>query len=304
MKKWFANLLKKEDGFSLVEAIVTVVILGAAVVPISMVFTRTIETTVDTRRQLEANVLVQEYLEHIKSREMTELETIMPGGTRTISGGDDNSAIGLVDLPSNYNLVLSYGISEELEPLALVSPGDEPEPPVPVDAIITIGSGYVDDVTVSSDNLIMPAELPTTTPGGNRIIYIDVDRIGGSSEGNVTISYKSGALEQTYGIVDTFTTSEKAIRFYMGDLTSFGTKIDTKIVVDSNLPSEFSIYIYEDPANTVDAVTEVRSGYVRISRNLRETEAVPGKIVEITAAITNNITGETLATFKTTKFDE
>lgn len=309
MKNWLKKVIKNENGFSLVEAIVTVAILGAAIVPISMVFTRTIETTVETRRQLQANTIAQEYLEHIKSREMIDIPVLMPGdatsGSRTITGGTDLSSIGLETLPDNYNLTISWSLSAELSNIGAIEAGSEPEEPLAVDAIVSIDSGFTTDTVVTIGGGT-PNETPDTLdPAQGRVIYIDVARIGASTEGNVIITYRSASGDtvlHTFG--SSYTTTEKAIRFYMGNSSGIGSPIDTKIMIDSNIPSEFAVYIYEDAGNTIDADVEVISGLVRISRNLKEAYEVPGRIVEITASVTNNITSETLATFKTTKYDE
>lgn len=68
--KWFdkfcsqlKQLICGNNGFTLVEAIVTVAIAGVIVVPISIIFQGVLLDTVETKDQLKATQLAQQYTE-------------------------------------------------------------------------------------------------------------------------------------------------------------------------------------------------------------------------------------------------
>ncbi len=277
-------------------------ILGAAVIPISIVYTRTIDSTIDTRHQLNANVLLQEYVEAIKTQEMSEIESIMPGGTLTVSGGTDMSAIGLKTLPDIYDLSMSYYISTDIEAIGKIEAGDEPVAEKPVDAIITINSGDETSINVNIDG--NNSSLPIPTPANPLIRDIRIESVSTDDGGGITtyctITYETSEDAQ-YGTVGPFLMTHNAVRFYMGESGTLG-QIDTNIIVRTD--TELDVYIYEGQDESINATTEIERGTVRFSRNLTEAIDIPARVIELELSIENNVTGETLATLKSSKFDE
>lgn len=308
------KFIKENSGFTLVEALVTIVILGAAIVPISMVFTRTIETTVTTRKQLEANEIAHSYLEYIKASPMDRIDELLTaGGSRTFTSNDDLSLVGLPNLQDGYQVTLSYDTAKVSE-LATIPGNQEIAQPESVDAVIEIASNKDDDVTINVTGAgisTIPSAVGNDISKVNRVIYIEVRRVFGESYGRVEITYRD-ENDQVQGFTGpSFNTNADgdiagAVRFAMGnsDEGDAPNAYNTKIIVDSNMPNEFTVYIYEDENNTIKATTETASGIVRFSRNLKEYEPIVGRIVELTARVEDNITGEVLATMKSTKFDE
>ena len=66
--KWLKSTVLKlhkkinnERGFTLVEAIATIAIFGIVVTPIALVFQNALQSSIETREQLKANQLVQQY---------------------------------------------------------------------------------------------------------------------------------------------------------------------------------------------------------------------------------------------------
>lgn len=310
MKQFFKNLINNNSGFSLVEAIVTVVILGAAVVPISMVFTRTIDTTMDTRKQLEANEIAQEYIEVLKSVDMSELEIIMPSGT--LDSDDVNTFFD--SLPPNFKAEISYGVSPGLDALATQASTAAAQN---VDAIVYIGGGFnpyvlVEDAQGIEADTSYP-DVSYSVPTIKRVILVEGKRTVGGGDHTIKVSYKSDSRNDPNSDFEVVS-DENAVRFYLGagdatvdadnngvaDYTNF---ISTEIIVDNNIPEEMFIYIYEDNSNTVQATTYIERGMVRFSRNLKEVNSGQKRIVEITVKISDS-SGKELVNLITTKFDE
>lgn len=298
MKKWL-KLLQSNKGFSLIEAIVTVVIVGIAMVPISMVFTQTINTTVDTRQQLQANGLAQEYIEAIKSKEFSEFDSLFSGGTsRVLTSATDFAALGLEVLPKNFKATISYATDVDLAAYALPAG----KTPVDVDTIINIEGGYDPIVDVRNGDSSGSINYPTAAIAStNRTILIRARRDTNFLE----VLYYDGGILKGSGYSTSL--SEDAVRIVMGNSGSTVTyvnQLSTIIQVDSNLPRELNVYIYETGANTVNATTEILSGFISFSRNLTEVTDAERRIVEIQVEIRDTVTDEVLAVLTTTKIDE
>jgi len=311
MKKWF-SILQSNKGFSLIEAIVTVAIVGIAMVPISMVFTQTIHTTVDTRKQLEANELAQEYIEAIKAKSLTSLSDLFCTGAVDIDTDGDGTndgrakelnasttasefeAIGLKVLPKNFKATISYNDRVDL-PAYTIADGHAP---VEVDTIITIDSGHSPTIQVDDG---LGTSLPSGTVVTNkRVILLQARR----NTGKLIVSYfDTDSLSGQSASIDL---SKKAIRIVIGN-DPRTKQLDTIIKVDSNLKERLNVYIYEDKDNQIKATTEIINGVVSISRNLTKMPDPDNnhRIVEIGVEIKDTNNGDkVLAKLTTTKIDE
>lgn len=303
IKSWW-NKLKSNNGFSLVEALVTIAIVGAAMIPISMVFTQTIGTTVETRKQLVANGLGQEYLEALKSKEFSDYDSIF-GANSTIE--IDNSftdvtydLMGLTPLPEGYKAILSYDTAVDIGAFSLPTPTQMPD----ADIIIDISSGYMHTVLLTeTDSGDLTTYPQTSTSSNERVIRIRGDR----DTSMITLDYLDqltgggGSIDSRFSISAPL---DPAIRFLMGDGAGVGTPIITRIDIDSNLPQEIKLYFYEEDTNTVKATTRILSGSVSISRNLNLVDGFDRRILGIKVEIYDVISGKKLGTYTTTKIDE
>jgi len=310
IKSWW-NKLKSNSGFSLIEALVTIAIVGAAMIPISMVFSQTIGTTVETRKQLVANGLGQEYLEALKSKEFSDYDSIfgddptvvkvvLDHTTNITDPGSIYNLLGLTPLPKGYEAELSYKTDVDISDFALPTPKPMPA----ADIIIDIPSGYVNKVDLtetSTDDLI-------TYPQGSTTNAARVLRIRGERDaGTITVDYYNqlsggGSIDSRFSIT---ASSNPTIRLLMGDGADNGTPlITTRIDIDSNLPQTIKLYFYEEDNNTVQATTKIISGAVSISRNLNEVDSFERRIMTIMVEIFDVHSGKKLGTYTTTKIND
>lgn len=307
MLKILRKLIKSNKGFSLVEAVISVVILGIAIVPISVVFSTTVSRTTYTRKQHEANVLAQEYMEALKNKDFNEFAEILTPAqpSKEISNSTlpaDMFTMGLQEVPEGYRIVLTY--EDTLESTVdydyslPVAVGYKP-----VDAIVTIPSGYDDNVKVTDGDGSSNETIYPDDPGGasytDRTIRIEADRL----TNEFRISYIDGLVENG----DTYTvgiSSEGAIRFDMGNANVGGTLYDTTIQVISDVPQELKLYVYEEEDNTVQATLDIVSGFVSTSRNLYSVEADQYRIVELKVEVIEELSGEIMASLTSTMINE
>lgn len=304
MKSWW-NKIKSNNGFSLVEALVTIAIVGAAMIPISFVFTQTIGTTVETRKQLVANGLGQEYLEALKSKDFSDYESIFGVGTSIIIDNTFTQAtydlMGLTPLPKGYEARLSYDTDVDIAEFALKEPKEMKD----ADIIVDIPSGYLNTVRIkdtdSGDEKIYPQ---TSTSSTSRVVRI----VGDRDTDTITIEYLDqltggGSIDSRFNITNL--SANPAIRFLMGEgKDNVAPLITTRIDIDSNLPQTIKLYFYEEEANTVQATTKIISGSVSISRNLNAISSFDRRILSVKVEIVDAYSGKILGTYTTTKINE
>ncbi len=81
------RIIKNEKGFTLIEAIVTIAIVGIAFTPIAFIFNSSLMTSIETREQLVANQLAQKYVEEIKAFSINDLNNLVGETTSTTKDG-------------------------------------------------------------------------------------------------------------------------------------------------------------------------------------------------------------------------
>lgn len=314
MREKLLKFIRSEGGFSLVEAIVTIVIVGVAMVPISVVFSQTVNTTRTTRRQLDANELAQAYIEDVKGKDFDAFFDIFTGGGSSITLDSSDTAgfqaSGLEVIEDGFRLNLRYETATDLpeyQAPADVSIG-------PVDAVIEIPSD--DHVTdYDSDPVYDTREVyfyrsdgseitntgVRTLTGTTRIIHVKLTR--GSS--NYEVSYKNGSGSESITATNMSYGTAPALRVNVGDLGQSGAGIgyETTLQIESNLTEEVKVYVFESDESPVNLQTETLSGYVSFSRNLT-TGSSSTRIVDVYVEIVDESTNETLIELITTKVEE
>lgn len=302
IKKWMRNC----HGFSLVEAIISVAIVGIAMVPISMIFSQTIAQSIEMRKQLQANTLVQEYVENLKTRTPANFNNFFNGATAvTLDSTLDDEAFtnkGLKPLPKGYEVTLSYSKAPFNPPPPPAPPQFDfnlpiAEIPIPVDFIVAIPSGKYEDTIIKAGNGTIIASIGVGTSMTNdRQLLIRVGRT--NSQYEVIYQRINGTNEASINIPRVL----NSIRFEMGNKDI--NEKDTNIAIDSSTSDHLQIHVYEGADNTVKATTEVINGLVTFNRNLSLPGAFTQSILKITAEIKDTTSGKILASVTTTKVDE
>lgn len=314
--QFIRSFIKNQQGFSLIEAILTVAIVGIAVIPISVVFTQTMGTTVRTRKQLDANELAQEYVEEVRGKSFDDFYDMFPIPSSTSIELDSTMTAefvnaGLNKIPDGYKLKVSYDTTTDLP--AYEAPILNPIGAI--DGVISIPSDRMDpstrDFTIyQSDGTTYIADssgvLSAATTSVNRTIYVKLDR--GSNSYHVYYKYTDGlngiVLEEisTPGLVYG---ANPSIKILVGNDGIVGPNqgYETTLQIDSNLIEEVKVYVFESSLSPIDLQTETLSGYVSYSRNLSNGSS-NNRIVDVTVSIIDESNGESLIELVTTKVEE
>lgn len=147
LNKFVLDIFKSNNGFTLIEAIITVAIVGIIVAPISMVFLGSLNDTIESKEVLKANQISQLYIENIKMRSFEELESLFLGGDTLVLRDDDISEnayyYGLPEIPNNMRVEISIDRSiYEAEADYEVSKPDEADEIGPEDGDVYINFDY------------------------------------------------------------------------------------------------------------------------------------------------------------------
>lgn len=300
------KFLKNTHGFTLIEAIISVVILGLAILPISMVFTRTIGQTINTNNQLEANELATKYMEAVKDKSFREFNSVFyggadgyfPNGSIAIEQGDDLSIIDLDPVPVGYRIIISY------DDASLYNASyDTPVPAgvVTADGIIEISSGSYQKVVyrLGDGSLYNDTSELVPTEGVSR----KIDIVGSRADNSITIKHSDAGSNMVHKmILDSLTGTEYALRFDIGKEDTH--TINTTIEVTSDMTEKIQLYFYEEEDNTVQPIVDVQYGYIGVSRNLYLIENKEPRITQVTVDVIKISSGETLASLSSSKVNE
>lgn len=302
----FKNHIANENGFSLVEAIVSVVILGIAVIPISMVFTQTINTTISTRKQYEASELGQQYIEALKNKSMADMALIFGGSTTTtLSHLSDTNAIGLSQIPEGYEVILTYDDTIDLAAYEMPSAN----PPLPVDVIISVERN-----TVTGNN-----ELRIGDGSGTLLDTFVINKTASSSH-HIKLNFKRSVSQLSINYWDsnslidgpvTVNLSEYAVRFVAGnDMDGLG--FDIGVELESDIPSTslvppraISFLVYESQNEDIIPNTSVTTGEFQISRNLQSIAATSNhRIIGLNVQVKDMMRNKIISDLRTTKIQD
>lgn len=109
--KKIMNKLSGDNGFTLIEAVVTVAIVGIVVTPIAMIFQGVLMDTIETKDQLKATQLAQQYVESFRVMSYEDLVAINDGGVV------NDTVLSAYNLPAmlpgmSINMSLVYDMSD------------------------------------------------------------------------------------------------------------------------------------------------------------------------------------------------
>ncbi len=317
------KLVAGDGGFTLVEAIATVAIVGIVVTPIAMVFQGALLSSLETRTQLKANQLGQQYIETIETMEYEELKRLVDDYAGIISSSTIST--GGFDLPEP---IPGYDVTVDLHYAATRSDGTtDPKFNLQFNSDKYILSPTITDAPFLEYNLFMHLKSADNNgvdfydtanqyDGGvsvSRVAYFD--EVAANRQIKITYNYTSSDKANT--IVDvsqggsststsygTGSISNAILVFCDDDFTTTGL-IQTSIEIESFVEEEVSLYVYESIDDKIRPNIVVGLGNVNVVRGLSviDTTTNTHRIYEIEVTIRKEgiTTGEPLTHIITTR---
>lgn len=289
------SLLSEQKGFSLIEAIVTVAIVGVIVAPIAMIFQGALESTMETRSQLKANQLAQQYVEAFKSMEFSDLKSLSDQG-----GLIDSAAITNFKLPE-----VIEGLSVKMK-IAYDDANIQPEfgkstdsgtnhdykmPSLSIDPIEgdiylqfnNAGNNYMD---LYSSSALPTAGVPVESFGdgatSDRQIRIQYDN---SSTGGVKISVlMQGETEEI-----TIPTPKNRIVILCNDVMNNHT-VNTNIDLRNYSTDKVEVYVFETKDDKIQPTLQNIGGLITVHRGLSTAMNNSHRIYEIQVEVLEDTT--------------
>ncbi len=276
---------KNRDGFTLVEVLVSILIVAIVLIPLTFMFAGVIRNTSSTSKMLKANEIASMYMENIKAKNIEELAEVFGASHEIDSTVDNFSNLSLPDVPSGYYVKIKYDDSKLYEADAAVQTIS-----ADIESIYNNNISQCDFkirvdkdeagvvVTDKNNNKIMVNPYGTASDNSSRKINIDVDK--GTNDVAISLYDGSGS---TQGTVNTVLTNGNIVLEF-GEIASsvFG---DTVVNVNSKVLDKINVYVFEDANSTTNPTFNIESGIVSVMRNLKELPKIGSSVVEVEVMI-------------------
>lgn len=312
--------LINEDGFTLIEAIATIAIVGIVVTPIAMVFQGSLMDSLEARDQMRANQTGQQYVEILEEMDFDELKRLVDDYGGVVSAA--NITNGGFDLPNpdeGYEVVvdLHYGATRSdssvdaeynsvFDTDEFAMPSDLADAPMPTyNMLLHLDSAAENgfDFYESDDSFlgVDPPEGSYANSGGNRDITI---KYGYTSADKATVRVSVTQNSITHDYDYTNGTEDNTIVIYCDDLiTADASRIESYISIESSIEEEVNLLVFESVKDKVKPELNIGLGVVNVVRGLSVVDISTNthRIYEIEVTITKSGSTEPLLHVVTTR---
>ncbi len=314
-------MIHEESGFTLVEAIVSVAILGMVVTPIALIFQGALVSSIDTRVKFQSNQLAQQYVESVKGMTYETLQELddaleLNGGIlsekmmdtfyldKPVSGQDVHMELDLKDREVNPEFgTESVRNADYMNPELASAEGYE--------ATATIAHSY--DILLYLDSRMTTSTYVFDKKHPYGIAELeDVPHIGDTAmDRNIYIEYNEGRgasvrdykvkvdTLKTYSITDALAV-ESSIVIVCDDPSSGTIANHTELTVSNNTEDTLQVFIYESTGNTIDVdfPTDNMAGTIEVKDGLKMVSIPAYRLYEFHVDIVAE--GETISNLTTT----
>lgn len=302
----FIKFFKKSSGFTLIEAIISIAIVGIIVAPISMVFSKSLSHSLEAKHQLKATQIAQLFVENIKSKPESEFmnffDAIPATQTKTINSLTA-SAYGFPTIPQGYTVTIQY--EKDAAPFNGSNYGIPVlTPAVGFDFSLAFNSASSYSFSVNDLNVIPTIDYPQSCQfPPERVVHIYYN----ANHNNIYIKDGSGPTLTTY----TFSVSGLSNVYNAFRIDCTGNEstniIPTKIYIhneQSSTTPPVKVYIYKDATSTVDLIINdnplLCEGSIITKYNMKDAAIsnATRKIYSFTVSVVSDsgITSEVIAT--------
>jgi prepilin-type N-terminal cleavage/methylation domain-containing protein len=284
LKKLFKNQL----GFTLIEAIISIAIVGIVVAPISAIYFGSLQQSIEAKDKLRASELAQLYIENIKERsydDFMDIYSAVSGSSITITATDFGGGNYFEGFP-NVSYMDDYRVTIEY---------DQASTDYAEYALTQAAVQFDDfDVTIDIDSSATYGIVATYNNGVNQYFFTDDGTM------DITINSSFLLIDSEFNTVNV---SSNAIQINCNaDITDIA---QITFNIKNETSNDSSIYIYRQDDTKVEAIVNSLEGrnYRNYNLNNYSTDVSTGIfIIEVT--IEDVMTNEELAHVYATKIYE
>jgi len=294
---------KSDKGFTLIEAVASIVIVGLVVIPIGTIFSGVLANTMETKEKFQATQIAQQYIEAVKSMSFEEVEKI---NSKPITN-ENAKEYEMPELPKGYSVEVTYedGTTETFNKSPFSWDEDKMPKAGTVNADVIIYISKIIDVEGKEDNGFYCADTDIETIKGSTG---GTNYIGGNKDDEkkrdinllikTYVDKKDDSIDETkisYIVTDPTKDPPQEHRFDDDDPNGRPTIViycdnqeSTNVVTKVNVMNETGYKIYLDVFEELDDVVNpmiVVGGNVNVSTGLSEGKVYSQRIYKVTVVV-------------------
>ena len=296
---WCKHNFIKTSGFTLIEAIVTVAIVGAVITPIALIFQGALVTSIETKDKMRATHLSQQYIEALKVLDFDTLKSLVIDSDGIVTSSNYTT----YDLPEVLD---DYLVEVDLHYASTDHDGTDAEfnldnanfkMDTDIDSVVVDSDLYILlESSISSQSTIYSSNNPyDATPlvkeheysgsvNSDRNMLITLADHSNGTVGHYTITLVQDGETKTVNYVSGVF-NHNIIIMCNDEISDVAMVNDTKIIVTNTTADTVNIYVYESPLDTIDPDIEVGNGSVSQIRGVAEVNPLSHRIYEIEVTI-------------------
>jgi|GEM_PF-946397 len=292
------------QGFTLVEVIVTVAIIGIVTVPIALIFQSALASSIQTREQLKATQLTQQFIESIKTMHMEQVLDLDSAVDATGKLSDDVlSRFDLPMIPQGYEVF--FMLRKDNVDIGYNNEFDDSKYRMPVSEIANRTHTFdveirLDDAKTSSARVylydrerhLIEHEIIGTAE--NREVAINIKKIN-ADELKIDVEINGTHYSEEIKAID----YEGIINIVTLDTMTQEDHITTNIEITNSSGDVADIYVYETPQDQIKPIIDLNTGTNTIHRNITEPLIFDYRLYEFEIEVSKN--GKLLSKVVTTR---
>lgn len=299
---------KTDQGFTLVEAVVTIFLVGLIFTPLALMFNKGLESTVKSRQQLQANQIGQQYIEAVKTmpyvslKELTDKVQIAGQLSPTIAAAYD-----LPPVPADYRVKLGIaydaasGYDNQFE-----SPDFKFDQSIQADTVQKIDYDmvlYLDSAVNNKVSIYGKDEfnpdflgLPANTLVDPNLSKRQVEIVWQDSGFGRKITLKQGASTAMVNLSSL--ALGNTIVIFCADQATVSGHLETDFFVDNRTADPLNIMVFETDQDQIRPVINPLAGPIKTLRGLQNIDSFRYRLYKVTVEVEK--AGQVLETLTTT----
>ena len=249
--------LKSQCGFTLIEVIVTVAIIGIVTTPIALIFQGALASSIETRQQLIATQLNQQYVEKIKLMDMNDFNHL-DGKVFDESGYE--VSVTLLDLSESDK----FGQSAFKMPSFSMNDYGNAD----LDLVLENSTSSETNISFFKEDGNKTEETLVIEGSNDRNLYLDFKKMS-PTEVKIQVKLRTGSDSEAVTKSESITKAlldKYVVYVHSNDTTA--SSFSTTVTVDNASGKDVEIYVFETPNDQIKPDIILNTGSNTVYRNI------------------------------------